>query len=191
MFTRKSASIVIGAVAVTALAIVVARIAESRMRSAEEWERIYANLPPKDAPPPPNTVPPVEEQPVVDQLAGNPFAGRVFGKLVPTEEHAKKMKEMKRTEESFENIRDGAYLVAVVIPGLALFLLWCGWVTRGETATAPTMVAQGGISHEPDSHQPGGIPDGDEVVEQEPESPPAAEALESLSALLRDLQEEA
>lgn len=126
MFTRNSVSIIIGALTATTVALVVAKMAERRMGSAEEWERIYASLPPKDAPPPPKAAAPVEQQPVVDQFAANPFAGRVFGKLVPTDDHAKKMKELKGSEASLENIRDGAYLLAVVIPGLALFLLWCG-----------------------------------------------------------------
>jgi len=162
MFTRNSA-IIIAAVAATSLAIIVGNLAGRRVRTDEEWARVYARVPPKDAAPP-GPVPPVELQPVVDTFDPNPFSGRVNAKPAPTEEHAKRMQEFKRSEEPFETIRDVAFVLAWAIPVLAAFLLWRQWRRQRQSELIEKeielLIRQGGAGDEPQDDSRLSVPDG-------------------------------
>jgi hypothetical protein len=192
MFMRNS-GIVIATVAATSLAVVVGNYAGRRVRTAEEWERIYARVPPKDAAPP-GQAPPVELQPVVDTFDPNPFLGRVTAKPAPTEEHAKRMQELKRSEGSFETIRDGAYLLAWAIPALAAFLLWHRWRRQRyldlmHKEIELEMVRQGGTDNEPSADSRPCTPDGPGDSGSGEELPLRVGTSGCLGAILHDLQD--
>lgn len=118
MFNRNNKIVLVAAVAML-LAMIASKIAGSMMLTEEESARIAANIPPVDAGPP-GPPPPAGEQPTVSTFEGNPFAKRANGKLVPSEAQVKKVR---AADEPYRTIRDGCFLLAMIIPVLTGCLL--------------------------------------------------------------------